>query len=132
MTVLLAGKGRDESISMISDMLVGEIAETMGLGADQISKDQNLQSIGLDSLMAMELIVSIEKKTRVKLSVMTFQDNPTVLKLAEKIYQKINGADEEGSGDISSTDEAETRKAMLSHLDTKDLEYLNQVNKNSD
>ena len=132
LTALLAGKGREESLSMISDMLIGEIADTMGLGADQISKDQNLQSIGLDSLMAMELIVSIEKKTRVKLSVMTFQDNPTVLKLAEKIYQKINGSDEEGSGDISSTDEAETRKAMLSHLDTKDLEYLNQVNKNSD
>ena len=132
LTVLLAGKGRDESISMISDMLVGEIAETMGLGADQISKDQNLQSIGLDSLMAMELIVSIEKKTRVKLSVMTFQDNPTVLKLAEKIYQKISGSEGESDAESVSEGEATVKKAMMSHLDAKDVEYLNQINKLSD
>ena len=125
---LLDGRSREDAITLISDMLVGEIADTMGLGTDQISKDQNLQSIGLDSLMAMELIVSIEKKTGVKLSVMTFQDNPTVLKLAEKIYMKFSGSDEEGGAELSA-EQAALKKAILTHIDESDQEYLDMIGK---
>ena len=108
---VIEGRSREDAIAVISDMLVSEIADTMGLSSDQIAKDQNLQSIGLDSLMAMELIVSIEKKTKIKLSVMAFQDNPTVLKLAEKIFMKI-------SGNESSDDEQGTvRQVISAHVD---------------
>lgn len=89
---LLEGKSKDEAVRLITETLISDIAETMGLGSDQISKDQDLRNLGLDSLMAMELIVSIERKTGTKLSVMMFQDNPTVQKLAEKIYSRICGS----------------------------------------
>ena len=119
---VIEGRDRNDAISVISDMLVSEIADTMGLSADQIAKDLNLQSIGLDSLMAMELIVSIEKKTRIKLSVMAFQDNPTVLKLAEKIYMKITGSESGENEEINSV-----QQVILSHVDAEEREALKNM-----
>lgn len=116
---VIEGRSREEAIAVISDMLVSEIADTMGLSSDQIAKDQNLQSIGLDSLMAMELIVSIEKKTKIKLSVMAFQDNPTVLKLAEKIFMKISG-NESSDGE----DQGTVRQVISAHVDESERDVI--------
>ena len=124
---VLEGKSKEEAISLIAELLVNEISETMGMTADQIGKEQNLQSIGLDSLMAMDLIVSIEKRTQVKLSVMAFQDSPTVLKLAEKIYQKISGADYDSSSEnrehtsTSDINNEIVKNVLATHVDASDI-----------
>ena len=68
------------------------------------------------------LIVSIEKKTRIKLSVMAFQDNPTVLKLAEKIYMKITGSESGENEEINSV-----QQVILSHVDAEEREALKNM-----
>ena len=124
---LLHGKSRDKSVQIIADMLIGDIAETMGLSSDQVSRDQDLQNLGLDSLMAMELIVSIEKRTGTKLSVMMFQDNPTVQKLAEKIYEKLLGTNTVSSDLESDSGEQVISSIVSTHIQLNDVDARNAV-----
>lgn len=144
---LIKDKSKSESVNIISDILVAEIADTMGFAADQINKEQNLQEIGLDSLMAMDLIVSIEKLTGIKLSVMTFQDNPNVNKLSYSIYQKIAGKDSEScdmplgqsevqdnASGVAESDGEILKQVLTTHVQNDDLEDLlaNKENESND
>ncbi len=117
---LIKNKTPKEAIDLISNLISSEIADTMGFTKEQINVDQNLQDLGLDSLMAMDLIVSIEKNTGVKLSVMDFQDNPSVIKLSSKIYQKIIGSDEASISDNSSQKDI-VNQVLKTHIQKEDL-----------
>ncbi|MGN1394484.1 MAG: SDR family NAD(P)-dependent oxidoreductase [Succinivibrionaceae bacterium] len=120
-------KTKSEAVNIISNILVSEIADTMGFTTEQINKEQNLQDMGLDSLMAMDLIVSIEKQTGIKLSVMAFQDNPNVNKLSLKIYEKMVGSDEgfaeatEVSSDENNSNSV-IKQVLATHVESEDLQ----------
>ncbi|OYY55975.1 MAG: hypothetical protein B7Y53_02820 [Halothiobacillus sp. 28-55-5] len=45
--------------------------------------------MGLDSLMAVELALGIEKRTGVRLSAMALNEGPTVFRLAERILGMV-------------------------------------------
>ncbi len=120
------GKSRNEAVDLVVKMLIGEIAETMGFGPDQVKADDNLQALGLDSLMAMDLLVSIEKQTGIRFSVMTLQDSPTVRKLAEKILDRMNtrSSDQEnnsqkGSSSVSDVNSYEKDLVSGSEAESK-------------
>ena len=131
---LVQSKTKEEALNIISDLLAKEIADTMGLSVDEIRRDQDLQAMGLDSLMAMDLIVSLEKKISLRLSVMVFQDHPTITKLAQKIYAQINPKNENielkhdqglvsTSASISNHDVRSN--VLATHMSSEDLNKLN-------
>ena len=88
----ILGLSQDEAVKLVIEVLTAEVAETMGLSPEDIGADRNLHELGLDSLMAMDLVAGLEKKLGIRMSVMMFQDKPSVRTLAGRIYGKITGA----------------------------------------
>ncbi len=96
--LLLTGRSPAEVRDIIRQLIVKEVAHVLDLAADQVSADRGLQSMGLDSLMAVELAVGLEQRTGVRLPAMLLQDSPTVDQLAERLAGRLSGhADEESA-----------------------------------
>ena len=98
----ILGLSQEEAVKLIIEVLTAEVAETMGLSPDDIGAERNLHELGLDSLMAMDLVAGLEKKLGLRMSVMMFQDKPAVRTLAGRIYGKITGnTDSEDEADLA-------------------------------
>ena len=69
---------------VLEDFLQGQAARVLGMEPSRLSLNQPLDTMGLDSLMAMELKNSIESKLRINLSVASLLQGPTISKLVLK------------------------------------------------
>ncbi|MHB8921471.1 MAG: acyl carrier protein, partial [Halothiobacillus sp.] len=75
--------------AMLITLIREEVAQVLGLPAAKIDQNQSLYDMGLDSLMAVELALGIEKRTGVRLSAMALNEGPTVSRLAERILGMV-------------------------------------------
>ena len=114
----ILGLSQDDAVKLVIEVLTAEVAETMGLSPEDIGADRNLHELGLDSLMAMDLVAGLEKKLGIRMSVMMFQDKPAVRTLAGRIYGKITGAGD-GADEAASAGGALDSMANL-HLTAQD------------
>ena len=88
---LLADKSPDEIRDILQNLVAEEVAQVLALGTDQVPLDRSVQSLGLDSLMAVELAVGLEQRVGVRLSAMMLQDSPTIIQIAERIASRLSG-----------------------------------------
>ena len=88
---LLAGKSPAEVLDIVRSLIIDEVAQVLGLAAEQVATDRGMQSMGLDSLMAVELAVGLEQRTGVRLPAMMLQDSPTVEQIAKRIVVRLTG-----------------------------------------
>ncbi|HEX3871757.1 MAG TPA: SDR family NAD(P)-dependent oxidoreductase, partial [Pirellulales bacterium] len=72
----------DTRVTMLRDCLAGELARIMAIDVANLDLDQPLNTIGLDSLMAMELKVVLESRLGFSLPMARFFENPSVASLA--------------------------------------------------
>ncbi len=79
----------EEARAMLITLIREEVAQVLGLPAAKIDQNQSLYDMGLDSLMAVELALGIEKRTGVRLSAMALNEGPTVFRLAERILGMV-------------------------------------------
>lgn len=94
---LLAGKTPEEAGEIVRHLIIAEVAQVLGLEAEQVPADRGVQSLGLDSLMAVELAAGLEQRTGVRLPTMMLQDSPTVEQIAERLVSRLAGsADAQG------------------------------------
>lgn len=114
---LLAGKSPEQVTTIICDLIATEVALVLALGVEQVVMDRSLQSMGLDSLMAVELAVGLEQRVGVRLPVMMFQDSPTVEQVAERIIARLSGA---------VTDMGDQSSAMFSELARRHAEDISE------
>lgn len=97
----LAGKTPEEAGRIVRQIIVAEVAQVLGLEAEQVPVDRGVQSLGLDSLMAVELAAGLEQHTGVRLPVMVLQDSPTVEQIAERLVSRLTGtADAQGDNAV--------------------------------
>ena len=77
----------------IENKVIEEIALILSMDIGDISKEESLQSLGMDSLSFVELLVSIEKNFELTLmdTNLSKEDFSTVSNLARRIYETING-----------------------------------------
>lgn len=122
----ILGLSQDEAVKLVIEVLTAEVAETMGLSPEDIGADRNLHELGLDSLMAMDLVAGLEKKLGIRMSVMMFQDKPAVRTLAGRIYGKITGAGD-GADESDSAGGALDSMANL-HLTAQDKAVMRERN----
>lgn len=87
----LAGKTPEEARGIVRHLIIAEVAQVLGLEAEQVPVDRGVQSLGLDSLMAVELAAGLEQRTGVRLPVMMLQDSPTVEQIAERLVSRLTG-----------------------------------------
>jgi NADPH:quinone reductase-like Zn-dependent oxidoreductase/NAD(P)-dependent dehydrogenase (short-subunit alcohol dehydrogenase family)/acyl carrier protein len=95
---LLAELPDAELAAVFADMLRQEVGEILRIAPEKIDAARSLYSMGLDSLMGVELAVALESRFGVKLPVMSLGESPTIDKLAARIIAQLRGAGEAESG----------------------------------
>ena len=77
----------EQKLAIVLDFCRGVIAETLRSGADDIPADAPLASLGVDSLMALELSARINAAFGVELPLERFMEQATLADLAGQIAQ---------------------------------------------
>ena len=78
---------------LLRDYFVGQLALIMGLEASDLDVEQPLNTLGLDSLMAIELKNNVESRLGVVLPMARFMEGPSVTKLALLVAELIDQPD---------------------------------------
>jgi myxalamid-type polyketide synthase MxaB len=68
-----------------------QLAQIMGLDAGAIDQQQPLNSLGLDSLMAVELKINIETRLKITIPMAQFMESPSVASLAKYVAKTVGG-----------------------------------------
>jgi NAD(P)-dependent dehydrogenase (short-subunit alcohol dehydrogenase family)/acyl carrier protein len=107
---LIAGKPEVEAHRLLATLVVEEVAQILRLAVQDVDLDASIDSLGMDSLMALELRMSIEAKHGIELPVMAVSAAGTLRELAHRILQNLRQAG--GSGDIAISDAESALIAM--------------------
>jgi len=86
---LLAELGPAELKAAIQDLLKTELAEILRMPPEKIDPDRSVYDLGLDSLMGVELVLAIESRFGISLSVMALSESPSISKLADKLMAQL-------------------------------------------
>src|SRR5262249_28206232 len=76
----------------IEAWLVSQIASRSGLDPTEIDIDQSIDSYGMDSLMAIELMHRIETDLGVVLPMVRFLESPSVSQLVDQALEKMHAS----------------------------------------
>jgi acyl transferase domain-containing protein/acyl carrier protein len=89
---MLADRTPEEGRALVVGMLVGEVAAILKLSAERIDPLRPLADFGMDSLMAMELRLSMEQRFGITLPLLSLSDGATLSTMAARVVRSINGA----------------------------------------
>lgn len=87
----------DKRMSMVEDLIAGQVAAVLGTDASRIDKDTPLTNLGLDSLMAIELVNRIEDKLGMAMPMGSVLNGPNIRDLSAPVLEKLL----ESAGDLS-------------------------------
>lgn len=100
----------EELSAAVKDLLRAEVAEILRMAPDKIDPDRSVYELGLDSLMGVELILAIESRFGIQLSVMALSESPTISKLANKLISQLKptaSGDEDAAPQSSTADQVQ-------------------------
>ncbi len=80
--------------SLLAQFFSEQLAQIMGMDANSIDTKQPLNTLGLDSLMAIELKINIETRLKVTVPMAAFMESPSVSSLAKAVAKLLG----QGSG----------------------------------
>ncbi len=109
MRELLAGKSHDDALDIVCEVLTQAIAAVLSLDPQSMGRTASLQSLGMDSLMAVELALGLEQRFGVRLPTMLLQDAPSIEKVAMRIFDKMFTKDKETSAQLENMQELASR-----------------------
>ena len=112
---LIQGLSREEIHVLISGMLGDEIARILQLPHDKVEYNRSLQDLGVDSLMAMELVAAIEKRFDVEIPIMALSDNVTVDSLSVRLSKAL--MNDHGDQEHNSANSMLIRSMASSHAE---------------
>jgi NADPH:quinone reductase-like Zn-dependent oxidoreductase/NADP-dependent 3-hydroxy acid dehydrogenase YdfG/acyl carrier protein len=98
---LLAEMDDPELIELFGEMLKQEISEILRLPTSKLDASRPLQELGLDSLMSVELVVAVEERFGMRLSVMELSEASSIGKITVRILELLRG-NQEGDGQSQS------------------------------
>jgi phthiocerol/phenolphthiocerol synthesis type-I polyketide synthase C len=78
--------------SLLEAYTLQEVARIIGVKASQLSVQQPLDTLGIDSLMGIELKNRVETDLRVVVPVVRLLEGPTIREFAALLLEQINGA----------------------------------------
>jgi acyl carrier protein len=70
-------------------MVKNELSQILRISPDKIDPSKSIYDMGLDSLMGMELVIALEARFGVRLSVMTISENPSIEKLTQRLISLL-------------------------------------------
>ena len=98
MQQLLAELSNEELQAAVADMIRHEVGEILRIAPEKIDENRSIYDMGLDSLMGVELVLALESRFGIRLSVMALSSTPTIAKLAERMIEQLKG-EAHGSGE---------------------------------
>lgn len=93
--VLIAGRNPEEVQEILREALAASVAEILRLPMDRLDPTRSLHDLGMDSLMAVELALAVEKRFGVQLPPMAISENPSIARLAERMAATLCGTGED-------------------------------------
>jgi acyl transferase domain-containing protein/aryl carrier-like protein len=79
------------------------VSDVIGFAAETLNVDDPLTSMGLDSLMALELKNRFEKDLAVSVSVVSLLEGPSIQELSLRVEHQLQGPPESVSASVAST-----------------------------
>jgi phthiocerol/phenolphthiocerol synthesis type-I polyketide synthase C len=90
LAALIRGKDGREARDVVAEVLTGEVARILKLPAKEISPQRPLAELGMDSLMGLELRMSVERRFDIDLPLVAIGDSTTLLTIAQSIVSRIH------------------------------------------
>jgi phthiocerol/phenolphthiocerol synthesis type-I polyketide synthase C len=84
---LIEGKSDAEAQRILTGVVAEEVAQILRLATQEIDLESSIDSLGMDSLMALELRMSIETKYKLELPVMSITSVSNLRDLAQRLLQ---------------------------------------------
>jgi acyl transferase domain-containing protein/NADPH:quinone reductase-like Zn-dependent oxidoreductase/acyl carrier protein len=106
---LLSELSDDELHIAITDMIKREVGEILRVAPDKIDANHSIYDMGLDSLMGVELVLALESRFGIRLSVMALSTTPTIAKLAERMITQLK------SSIVNSTEQQQIEQVATQH-----------------
>lgn len=88
---LLSAARQEERQAIVISRLIEQIAKVLGTSATKLDPDQPINSMGLDSLMLVELKNRIEKETSISLPTVQLMVGPSIRELSGVLLQQACG-----------------------------------------
>lgn len=85
----LAGAAPAERAVLLADFLLAEIARVLRLAPEKLGRDQPLNTLGLDSIMAVDLRNRVRLATGVDLPLVHFLEGAAVATLAQELVRRF-------------------------------------------
>jgi thioesterase domain-containing protein/acyl carrier protein len=120
-------------LEILQDVIATTLAEVMGIDSSSIDSEQPLASLGLDSLMGMELRTGLESKLGFEIPMSSLLDDPSVASLAnvanEMLSPNANSACKTNDADaVRKLEQGSTRSKKSAHANRRsDLVTLGGV-----
>jgi len=111
----------EQHAEFIETHLIEHIAQITRNNIEQIPTSAGLDRLGIDSLMAVELISALRMNLGVEINQMKIMQGITISALAEEIHSQINGSGNEIFDQIDEMSEDEL-DALLQELDVETLD----------
>lgn len=112
---LILDMSDEEAVELLIDLIRHDVSQILRLDAERIDVRRSMQAFGMDSLMAMELAVSVEKRLGVQLPVMLLGEGPSIVRLAEKLVAQMRLQPGQDSGEARVTDNVRAVAAVHGH-----------------
>jgi acyl transferase domain-containing protein/aryl carrier-like protein len=93
---LMEVAGEAAQLAALNDLVVRAVSQTMQLAEEAIDAHGSLVNMGLDSLMAMELQVLLERATGVKVSTLELMKGVTIEQLSQSLLKRLLDIEAEG------------------------------------
>ncbi|MBI1216326.1 MAG: SDR family NAD(P)-dependent oxidoreductase, partial [Alphaproteobacteria bacterium] len=97
---LIAGKPRQEVQQIVQDIIVSEVAGILRVSYERVHLTRPLQQLGMDSLMAVELVIALEQRFGVSLPAMAMSDDQAnIERISARIADKLCGEETADNAD---------------------------------
>ncbi|MEM7699800.1 MAG: SDR family NAD(P)-dependent oxidoreductase, partial [Verrucomicrobiota bacterium] len=79
----------EKRLAMVQDLIAAQVAAVLGTDATKLDQDTPLTNLGLDSLMAIELVNRIEDKLGMSMPMGSVLNGPSINDLAVPVLEKL-------------------------------------------
>jgi short-subunit dehydrogenase/acyl carrier protein len=101
---------KSERLPMLQSYLAKQAAVILGFSAGSLDPSQSISTLGLDSLMAVELKNRIEADLAIVIPMVQLLEGPSIVQLSQAVFEKLSAASAESnmpSTEVSSWEEGE-------------------------
>lgn len=123
---LVANLSQDEVDTLVTEMLIEQIAKVMRTSPDKLDVNQSVYDLGMDSLMAVELHMGLEEKFGINIPIMAVTEGASIAKLGTRIAGQLMGSGQ-ASEAPGSAENATVAKLVSQHgeeVDDEDMQNL--------